>query len=358
MIQNMWSLSELLVQEQISGEDILRGRYLKMLPNFLSDTQWLSSISFFIFLLLSMQSLYLSEYIASPLFLEHIKMHKLPCDAILSDIAYGESQIPVFSLDKKSEEMTLVEYRSFVLSSYAHPWIIMDQLSLEVLSPLFKQYPDKHITIINLHAGMGSLGRKISPELGDLQFVPKEYAVYEPLDLLTFQNILESHHQKYLRIGHQHFPEDIFAVEEIGIVDQQIIASIDLLSLTSYGYHGDEGTLLATASLFPTALQIGDILNEEEKSIDIFMVSLLNLEWSDEIITSLKRTKKLFFLIDHLPIESLRSLISVQLEKAKLKDIEVLYFTPNYGKLTTIFDEFSAEQADFDAPSIVEKIME
>jgi hypothetical protein len=38
--------------------------------------------------------------------------------------------------------------------------------------------------------------------------------------------------------------------------------------------------------------------------------------------------------------------------------LEVHYLTPHYEKLTTIFDEFSAEQADFDAPGLLLQILD
>ncbi|MDR0282316.1 MAG: hypothetical protein LBI53_03165 [Candidatus Peribacteria bacterium] len=189
--------------------------------------------------------------------------------------------------------------------------------------------------------------------MDDLASIPTNFALYEPLDLVNFHDILSKRESKYLRIPHQHFPESIFSVEDLGVIDQQLLTTIEVLSLKSYGYAGDNATLLASAANFSTALQAGTILQEQSTPIDIFIISKLNADWNAEIISSLKTTKKLIVMIDHQASKSLQYLITTQLQKHVLNDIEVIYFTPEYEKLTTIFDEFAMEQTGFDAERLV-----
>ena len=69
---------------------------------------------------------------------------------------------------------------------------------------------------------MGSLGRKLGPEFLDLTAFRYDIAKYEPLDAVNLFDILEQvSFDKYLRIPYQHFPETIFSVEDVAIIDEQ-----------------------------------------------------------------------------------------------------------------------------------------
>jgi hypothetical protein len=60
--------------------------------------------------------------------------------------------------------------------------------------------------------------------------------------------------------------------------------------------------------------------------------------------------------MDQLP-NQLESLIAKWLENFWLHHISVQVLSPNYKKLTTIFDEFSTEQAEFDAEHLMRNIL-
>lgn len=53
------------------------------------------------------------------------------------------------------------------------------------------QDPDFNKIVINLYVGMGSVGRKIAPEVADLSFVPPHIPQYEPWDVRQLWEILE-----------------------------------------------------------------------------------------------------------------------------------------------------------------------
>ncbi|MDR2415218.1 MAG: hypothetical protein LBD75_00985 [Candidatus Peribacteria bacterium] len=300
-----------------------------------------------------MQSLYLTSYIASPLFLDTLTDNHLFYDIILSDIAYENSPLPLYHLTHKPPQQALLPFRADLLEQAHHPLIILGQLPLSFLQPLLDKFSHKPLTIINLYVGMGSIGRKLTPELEDLTIFPPELKAYEPIDLVNFFSILEQPHAKYLRIPHLHFPESIFTTKEIAIIDKQMIENIETLSLKGYGYAGDGGTFLATGANFSTLLQLGDMLQAQGKGMDMFILSTLTGPLTEEIKSSLHTTKKLFLMIDHLPSDPFKALIEKQLSTARLRDITVQYITPQYEKLTTIFDEFSAEQTVFDAERII-----
>ncbi|GHV22451.1 hypothetical protein FACS189428_4540 [Clostridia bacterium] len=280
--------------------------------------------------------------------MEELSKKQLTYDAILSDIPYTESPIPLYTVANKPADQALLPYRAQALSQAKRPLIILAQLPLSSIRPLLDKFSSSCLTIINLYVGMGSLGRKLSPEYEDLSNFPRDIAKYEPIDAVNFFTILEQPHAKYLRIPHQHFPESIFSTEEIGIIDAQMLQSLEVLSLKGYGYAGNTGTLIATGANFPLALQLGDYLNEQQKPMDLFVLSKLTIDFTEEIKSSLHQTKKLYFLVDHLPSEALKNSLLQTLLASGLSAVKLSFLTPRYEKLTTIFDEFSAEQAEFD----------
>jgi hypothetical protein len=301
-----------------------------------------------------MQSFHLTSYTTSPLFLAELEKKHLPYDAVLSDFSYTESPVPLYTVANKPAEQTLVSYRSAALSTAKHPLIILAQLPLSSILPLAKQF--SHLTIINLYAGMGSFGRKLTPEIEDLTAFPNDIAKYEPIDAVNFFTILEQPSAKYLRIPHQHFPESIFSTEDIGIINAEMLQSLEVLSLKGYGFSGTAGTILATGANFATALQLGELLNAQATPMDMFILSKLTIDLTAEIKSSLHQTKKLYFLVDHLPSEALKTAFSHTLQSSGLREVEMHFLTPTYEKLTTIFDEFSSEQAEFDAEGLMKKL--
>jgi hypothetical protein len=303
-----------------------------------------------------MQSFHLTSYISSPLFLEEIKKKNLPYDTILSDIPYETTPLPFYGLHQKPLSKALLPYRAEQIEQAQHPLLILGQLPVSFITPLLAKFPDKSLTIINLYAGMGSFGRKTNSELGDIDALLREFPKYEPRDAVNVFSILEQPSAKYLRIPHQHFPESIFSTEDIAIIDAQMLNTVDTLSLRGYGYAGENGTIITTGANFATILQVGELLHEQEKAMDIFVVSKLNVERTEEMLSSLHQTKKLIWIMDYLVSEEFKDRITHALALQELKNTSVHYLHPNYKKLTTIFDEFSAQQAEFDAAAIAESL--
>ena len=50
-------------------------------------------------------------------------------------------------------------------------------------------------------------------------------------------------------------PDAIFDVDELGIIDASMLENLDSISLKTYGFAGNDGVILATGSLFATAIQ-------------------------------------------------------------------------------------------------------
>lgn len=300
-----------------------------------------------------MQSLFLPEYIKSNMFIHdlHHKLsdHDINFDLILSDINYTNSPILTITPENKPNSVNLINARIDAISTSKHPLIILNELTISFLIPLFKILKDKHIniTIINLSTWIWSLWKKINPEFKDLDFIPSEFNIFEPIDLENLRNILKQNWLNYIRLTYRELPDTIFDVDELWIIDASMLENLDTISLKTYGFSGDNLTIFASGSLFSTALQTWELLQNKWKEISIFIFQKLNSERTSEMIKSIDKTKKLYILIDHEPTNNLKLQIKKWLQNHNLKDIIFTFLTPNYNKLTTIFDEYQDEQTSF-----------
>ena len=68
-------------------------------------------------------------------------------------------------------------------------------------------------------------------------------------------NIFKKNGKQYIRLLHKEMPEAIFDVDELGIIDASMLENLDSISLKTYGFAGNDGVILATGSLFATAIQ-------------------------------------------------------------------------------------------------------
>ncbi len=234
--------------------------------------------------------------------------------------------------------------------------IILDKMPLStIVSQMLQPWFDK--MVINLYAGMWSIGRKISSEWEDLALVPSHIMQYEPLDLKNLLDILQEWWPAYIRIPHQYFSENIFSLtDEIGFVDSQMLGKIDFLSLKGYWYTGDEGTVLASWANFSTLLQLGDILNQAGGWRDLFVMSRLNGERHSDFLSSIHKTKKLAVIMDYQPSDARKTAFYQKILRAGGCEFQLERIAPQYKLLTTIFDEFYREQTEFDAQGIFSRL--
>ena len=86
-----------------------------------------------------MQSLFLTEYIKSNLFIEslhnELSEHNINVDLILSDINYNNSHILTINQDTKPESVSLIDARKDAISASKHPLIILNELNINFLIP-------------------------------------------------------------------------------------------------------------------------------------------------------------------------------------------------------------------------------
>lgn len=310
-----------------------------------------------------MPSLFLTEYIKSNMFIqdlrEEVADRDVNFDLIVSDINYVDCPILCINPNNKPENVSLLNAWKDAINVSKHPLIILNELNLSFLEPIFELLNKKeYVTIMNIHAWLWSYGKKISTETSDLDLVCKlNFDSFEPIDLENMWNIFKQNGRQYIRLLHKEMPDAIFDVDELWIIDASMLENLDSISLKTYGFAGNDWVILTTGSLFATAIQTWEIIQSHNKQVSIFVLQKLNSKWSEEIIENIKNSKKLFILVDHNNSEELRKQIESELKNYGLNDIELNIISPKYGNLTTILNEYQEEQSDFDPEKLSQRII-
>ena len=311
-----------------------------------------------------MPSLFLTEYIKSNMFIQDLRDEladrDVNFDLIVSDLNYSDCPILNINPDNKPENVSLLDARKDAISVSEHPLIILNELNLWFLKPIFEILNEKkYATIINIHVWLWSYGKKISPEINDLdEYISNlNFHSFEPIDLENMRNIFKQNQRQYIRLLHKEMPDAIFDVDELGIIDASMLENLDSISLKTYGFAGNDEVILATGSLFATAIQTWEIIQNHNKQVSIFVLQKLNADWNNEIIENIKNSKKLFILVDHEDSKELRKWVESGLKNYQLSDIELNIICPKYEKLTTILNEYQEEQSDFDPEKLSQRII-
>jgi hypothetical protein len=103
-----------------------------------------------------MPSLFLTEYIKSNIFIQDLRREladrDVNFDLIVSNINYNDSPILSINPGNKPENVSLLDARKDAISVSKHPLIILNELTLSFLEPIFELLNKKdYITIINIH---------------------------------------------------------------------------------------------------------------------------------------------------------------------------------------------------------------
>ena len=311
-----------------------------------------------------MPSLFLTEYIKSNMFIQDLREEladrDVNFDLIVSDINYGDCPILCINPDNKPDNVSLIDAWKDAISVSKHPLIVLNELNLSFLEPIFELLNEKkYATIVNIHAGLWSYGKKSAPEANDLDdyICNLNFHCFEPIDLENMRNIFKQNNRQYIRLLHKEMPDAIFDVDELGIIDASMLENLDSISLKTYGFAGNDWIILATGSLFATAIQTWEIIQSHNKQVSIFVLQKLNADWSEEMIKNIKNSKKLFILVDHENSKELKKWVENGLKNYQLTGIELNIICPKYGKLTTIMNEYQEEQSDFDPEKLSQRII-
>jgi len=310
-----------------------------------------------------MPSLFLTEYIKSNMFIQDLRKEiadrDVNFDLIISDLNYSDCPILCINPDNKPKDVLLLDAWKDAINVSKHALIILNELNLSFLESIFDILNSKeHITIINIHAWLWSYGKKISPETNDLDYICRlDFDSFEPIDLENMRNIFKQNRRQYIRLLHKEMPDAIFDVDELGIIDASMLENLNSISLKTYGFAWNDWVILATGSLFATAIQTWELIQEHNKQISIFILQKLNSDWSEEMIQNIKNSQKLFILVDHENTDELRNWIEKRIKNLNLTDIQINIISPKYENLTTILNEYQEEQSNFDPEKLSQRIV-
>ena len=310
-----------------------------------------------------MPSLFLTEYIKSNMFIQDLRDEladrDVNFDLIVSDLNYNDCPILSINPDNKPDNVSLIDAWKDAISVSKHPLIILNELNLSFLEPILPVLNDKnYATIINIHAGLWSYGKKISPEINDLDYICNlDFNSFEPIDLENMWNILKQNGRQYIRLLHKEMPDAIFDVDELGIIDASMLENLDSISLKTYGFAWNDWVILATGSLFATAIQTWEIIQSNNKQVSIFILQKLNAQRNEETLDNIRNSQKLFILVDHKNTDGLGNRIEKRMKNLNLTDIQLNIISPKYENLTTIMNEYQEEQSDFDPEKLSQRII-
>ena len=310
-----------------------------------------------------MPSLFLTEHIKSNIFIQDLNKklsnRDVSFDLIISDLNYVDCSILCINPENKPKNISLLNAWKDAISVSKHPLIILNELNINFLEPIFETLKNKkYATIINTYAWLWSYWKKISPETNDLDYVHKlNFHSFEPIDLENMRNILKQNQKQYIRLLHKEMPDAIFDVDELGIIDASMLENLDSISLKTYGFAGNDWVIFATGSLFATAIQTWEIIQNHNKQVSIFVLQKLNADWSEEMINNIKNSKKLFILVDHENTDEFTKRIENRMKNYELNDIQLNIICPKYENLTTILNEYQEEQSDFDPERLSQRII-
>ena len=103
-----------------------------------------------------MPSLFLTEYIKSNMFIQDLRDEiadrDVNFDLIVSDLNYSDCPILCINPDNKPENGLLLDAWKDAINVSKHPLIILNELNLSFLEPIFDILNSKeYVTIINIH---------------------------------------------------------------------------------------------------------------------------------------------------------------------------------------------------------------
>ena len=103
-----------------------------------------------------MSSIFLTQYIKSNMFIqdlrEEVANRDVNFDLIVSDINYIDCPILCINPDNKPENVSLINARKHAISVSKHPLIILNELNISFLAPIFSDLNNKeYVTILNIH---------------------------------------------------------------------------------------------------------------------------------------------------------------------------------------------------------------
>ena len=103
--------------------------------------------------------------------------------------------------------------------------------------------------------------------------------------------------------------------------------------------------------MLPEIVRVAHILNEHGLFVDVFILNKLNFDLDEKMQALMTSNTNIMFVLDLMNATLYEKWI-----KSKLVDVNIKFIYPEYGNLTTVFDEYKNEETFFDAEGLVNRL--
>ena len=234
-----------------------------------------------------MQTINLSKLIFSPLFLELLEESGLHFDHIFTDNAS-------LAAEKNIQQIYQNLTKLFSKKQKGQALFLLDQINSNDLLPIIKEKFESY-HIINARTGIGSFGKKLSPENSYLTIEScQHFSPIFPFDLEGLMKTLKNEENKLILVSNQEVPCNKYENDDDEtpqIVDKSIIEEPELLYLLD----PDDAdlVLIGTGNHFEELVKLSQLLQQEPKKIALILIGKRELLSSKQIQNLIKPSKKI-----------------------------------------------------------------
>lgn len=288
----------------------------------------------------------LSAYMTSGAFVLQLD-GTLPYQCIIfekkpSDIA--SDTVHIVDLQEIGYDFSLDGEIQQYIEQYTNVLFVLDTIWLEELQDTYEE-TSTHLTIVNTSVGVSSFFTKLLPETTDIS-VDIDTPIYEPYDQESLHFFLTQTEKKYIRLSSKQLPISLFGQ------NMPIKQIPSLLHTTATIDTSLEATFLSGWYMLPEAVWCCNTLEIQGHVLDLFIITNYVSELSDEFLSSIRASKKLIICIDHAISPIYLRFWEKLLHDDGVQDVEIVFLTPTYEKITTALDAYVREQCDCDTQSL------
>lgn len=228
--------------------------------------------------------------------------------------------------------------------------IVLLKTPVDIILPLI-QMGKSIVFLVNQYSWILGFSKKGFWDLRDISKARDFWLnVFEPVyqeQIIDF--IKNEKNSCYIRIN-KHIPSKIELPE--------LKNKSDFFDFTKFWYSWTNWTIICFWSLIVDWLYWLNYLQNQWEPMDLFACYNYFFKLDSIFLNSIKSTWKLFIIIDqHLWSMYENWLKSIVLD-SKIGKISINFITPNYKKISSVFEEYMYEQANIDWISIAKKIQE
>ena len=315
----------------------------------------------------------LSQYFANGLFLQNIddthpfdaiifeKFSQQQRDTVLADLTHAPNIYALIDDSNKNNQhnttindLSLIGLVEALAQTHTRILIVLDKLPLQSILPTLTRH--SHISCINLHTGISSLGNKLHYEGNDIaQWIINTIPVLEPFDFLHAIDLLHTSEQCIMRLVDKELAQSILGNEQQDM--RKLMHQSSLINMGNVWINGDVWTLLIGGSLLGETITALQSVNEQGKFFDLFSINNYLFSMSDELAESIEKTEHLITIIDQDNHARVHTYLKALLRSKQITDCEITTISPNTKKVTSTEPAYSYDQAWLWVETLVTRLM-